>query len=69
MTTCRHVGQAKQAAVQKLKDALSGEPAIARLLLIDDLFGKLRLVVWPAVTDDQENVRTRDSLDRLPVKI
>jgi cellulose biosynthesis protein BcsQ len=65
MTTCRHVGQAKQAAVQKLKDALSGEPAIARLLLIDDLFGKLRLVVWPAVTDDQENVRTRDSLDRL----
>ena len=48
MTPCTHAGEARQSVLKKLESLEVGEVGVERILLIDDLFGKLRLVVWPA---------------------
>jgi hypothetical protein len=42
----QHIDEARLAAIDALKGYLQEQPSIARILLIEDLFGMLRLVVW-----------------------
>jgi hypothetical protein len=43
----KHIDEARRAAVEILVAALANSPQSTRMVLIDDLFGKLRLVLWP----------------------
>ena len=43
----KHIDEARRAAVEILVAALADAPQSTRMVLIDDLFGKLRLVLWP----------------------
>jgi hypothetical protein len=43
----KHIDEARRAAIDILVVALANAPQSTRMVLIDDLFGKLRLVLWP----------------------
>ncbi len=42
----KHLDEAKRAAVEALRAVLAAEPEIEKAVLIDDLFGRIRVVVW-----------------------
>ncbi len=48
MTAYRHLDEARAAAVESLSALAAASDEIERAVLIDDLFGKLRVVLWQA---------------------
>ena len=57
----KHIDEARRAAVEILIAALANAPQSTRMVLIDDLFGKLRLVLWPEGAPDNliDEIRKR----------
>jgi len=52
MTAYKHLDEARKGALEKLSEVIdAGE--IDHAVLIDDLFGKLRVVVWPTSTKER----------------
>ena len=58
----RHLDEARETAVAALTALVSTDQRIQRMVLIDDLFGLLRVVVWVSAADS-DSVRT--SINRL----
>ncbi len=54
----RHLDEARKATIDTLRRLLEEKPQIDRIVLIEDLFGKLRLVLWP------KNATAVDDLER-----
>src|SRR6202051_4330146 len=44
----KHFDEARKQSIEALKELLRQEPSIERLSLIDDLFGRIRVVIWGA---------------------
>lgn len=58
MTAYKHLDEARKDALDKLSEVIdSGE--IDHAVLIDDLFGKLRVVIWPTSTEEHEGLVDR----------
>jgi hypothetical protein len=57
----KHLDEARQSAIKILISALKDTKANCRMVLIEDLYGKLRLVVWPDRTHESmiEEVRKK----------
>jgi MinD-like ATPase involved in chromosome partitioning or flagellar assembly len=59
----KHMDEARAGALRYAETELAEDQAVARAVLIDDLFGRIRLVVWPADQDAasafQERVQQR----------
>ena len=52
-----HLDEARAGAVSALNGLLTGTAAIERAVLIDDLFGRVRAIVWPALGADETGLR------------
>jgi hypothetical protein len=59
----KHVDEARHSAVMLLLIVLSNAPRDCRMVLIEDLYGKLRLVLWPGSTSEQLIDELRKKLD------
>src|ERR1700688_2734070 len=42
----KHLDEAQTQTIEALRQLLAEEPSIERLVLIDDLFGRIRVVIW-----------------------
>lgn len=60
MTLRKHLDEARKAAIESLCSLMSKIDSIERAVLIDDLFGMLRVVVWIKEKDDQS---VRNAID------
>lgn len=59
-----HLDEAKKAALEQVRRAVSERPAIERALLASDLFGKLRIVLWsPPEPFEEVQTQMRGSLE------
>jgi len=61
MTLKRHLDEARKAAIESLKELIEDDSAIERAVLIDDLYGVLRVVIWAEST---ESVLIRERIDK-----
>jgi cellulose biosynthesis protein BcsQ len=57
--TLLHLDQAREAAMQVMKTLMAEPFGIRRAVIIDDLFGRIRVVVWPDESTDEEALRVR----------
>jgi len=61
MAAFKHMDEARRDAIAAMKTLLDLEPALVRAVLIQDLFGKIRLVVW--TTADTNAANLKESID------
>lgn len=57
MAPYHHLDEARTHAIAALGDLLAGDPALERAVLIDDIYGRLRVVLWPGSGADQAQCR------------
>lgn len=64
MAPYKHLDEARIAAIAALEQLLACEPEIERAVLIDDLYGRLRVVLWlaPGVDHEQSRAKIQDVL-------
>jgi len=53
----KHLDEARSNAIHALQRTLKEQPLVDRAVLIDDLFGRIRVVLWAPPTQSQELVR------------
>ena len=66
MTTEGHIGGARRHAVDALTKILDGEKGLERAVLVHDLFGRLRVILWLAPDADEQALRRRVSTALAP---
>jgi hypothetical protein len=59
----KHLDEARRDTIEALQKFLAGNPSIKRAVLIEDLFGKLRVVVWDAT--ETPDARRQESVAAL----
>jgi cellulose biosynthesis protein BcsQ len=53
----KHLDEARLNAIKALKGILDEQPSIERAVLIDDLFGRIRIVLWAPVEHSEAQIR------------
>jgi len=58
-SVAKHLDEARRNAIAAMRALLRAEPTIARAVLLDDLFGRLHVVLWRADGDGAEAIKER----------
>lgn len=61
MTTSEHTGQARQFVIKALTDILDRDERIEKAVIVHDLFGCFRVILWRSAVAEQTEVRERVS--------